>query len=291
MAETTYQTPTLASSVVTPTAETVYSDANIKQATTSPVAKPDLSDPYGLYEYYMNSPEIQAATKSVQDIQNQMYASSQALRTTTRALEGQNEAAMGSTGASINLIGKQVGRARQLTADELSALSENKMAAVSYLDTLTNKATNLYSIAQNERAQLQELIAQTGGEAGISYSDSYETALKKATEYTEKKAEKDAIKQLYLSTFGSSGKGMSTKEMEKKLKKEAKSTKEYEKQVKELALQTSKIQLQKLQSDLAKVNSENSYDPSVYYNNNSSNNSSSNSGTNIDQSPYSSIYG
>lgn len=235
MAETTqnpvvYPTPSIVQTPVqTPTPEQVYSNANIVQASTAPVARPDLSDPFGLYDHYMNSPEIQAATKSVQDIQNLINASNQALRTTTRALEGQNERAMGTTGASLNLIGKQVGRARQLTADELSALSENKLAAVSYLDTLTNKATNLFNIAQKERSQIQDLIAQTGGKAGISYADSYENAVSKANDYMEKKA-KDEAKEAYkkelksqLTALGKSTKGLSTKELEKKLQKYNKS--------------------------------------------------------------------
>jgi len=225
-----YPTPSVVQTPVqTPTPEQVYGNSNIVQASTAPITKPDLSDPFGLYDYYMNSPEIQAAQKSVKDIQDQMNSSTQALRTTTRALEGQNERAMGTTGASLNLIGKQVGRARQLTSDELAALSENKLAAVSYLDTLSSKATNLYNIAQTERSKLQDLIANTGGKAGISYADSFETAISKANKYAEDKAEEEAdkaykkqLKSLALE-YGLKSSG-STKELESRIKKYNKSS-------------------------------------------------------------------
>ena len=286
MAETTQVFPT-PSVITTPTAQEVYSSANVSSALSNPVSAPDLSDPYGLYDYYMNSAEIKAAKEQVSGFQNQINQTNQALRTTTTALQNQNAAAQGTTGASINLIGKQVGRARELTSNELSALGENYNAAVANLNTYQTDASNRYQIAQGERSLLQSLITSTGGKAGISYTDSYEKALKKATDYTKKQSEKDAIKELYMNTFGSSGKGLSTKEMEKKLKKSAKSTKEYEKQVKSLSLQTSQLNLQKLQTEINKLKEANTYNPANAYSNSS--NSSAGSGT--DQSPFSSIYG
>jgi oligoribonuclease NrnB/cAMP/cGMP phosphodiesterase (DHH superfamily) len=132
------------------------------------------------------------------------------------------------------------------------------LAKQSYLDTVLTERQNQYQIALGERDKLQNLITQTGGKAKISYADTYESALQKATKYTEKKVQKDAIKQLYLQTFGSTGKGKSTKEMEKKLKKAMKSSNDYDSQVKSIALQSSKIQLQKLQAELQKVQQENS---------------------------------
>lgn len=226
MAEPTYNTPTVIAPSVPPvTPQAVYSPENMAQTVTNPMAKPDLSDPFGTYKFYMNSPEIQAAKANAQSVMEAINASRQGLRTTTTALQNQNENAQGGTGASINLIGRQVGRARELTSNELSALSENQMAAQSYLDTLTQDAQVQYGIAEQQRAQVQDLIRQTGGKAGISYADNYESAVKKADSYI-KKQEKEAKKEAYkdslkqqLIALGKNTKGLSTKDLEKKLKK------------------------------------------------------------------------
>jgi hypothetical protein len=220
--EVQYATPTV---IKPPTASTVYSADNINQAVTQPVTAPNLQDPYGLYDQFMNSADIQAAKARVAEGQGLINKSNQALRTTTTALENQNENAMGGTGASVNLIGRQVGRARTLTANELAALGENQNANISYLSSLKDDAVNRYAIAQNERAQIQDLIRQTGGKAKISYTDSYETALQKADKYITEKAKeeaKDAYKKelkAQLLALGKNTKGLSTKELEKKLKK------------------------------------------------------------------------
>ena len=236
-----YATPSVVS-VPAPQPSQVYSAANIAQAATSPVARPDLSDPFGVRDFYMNSPEIQAARAEAQRIQEAINASRQGLRTTTTALQNQNEQAMGGTGASINLIGRQVGRARELTSNELAALSENQLAAQSYLDTLLQEGQAKYAIAEQQRAQIQELIAQTGGKAGISYADTFETAIKKATKYqeeqakeAEKKAYKDSLKA-QLQALGKNTRGLSTKELEKKLRKAIKSKQAYEEEIKQLEL-------------------------------------------------------
>jgi len=220
-----FAAPSVINTVPDPQASQVYSAANIAQTVTAPVKKPDLSDPFGVRDYYMNSPEIQAARAEAQRVQEAINASRQGLRTTTTALENQNDQAMGGTGASINLIGRQVGRARELTSNELAALSENQLATQSYLDTLLQEGQSKYAIAEQQRAQIQDLIRETGGKAGISYADSYESAIKKATKYQEqvkkeeeKKAYKDSLKA-QLQALGKNTKGLSTNELEKKLKK------------------------------------------------------------------------
>lgn len=230
--QTTFPTPTVvnAPSVekLTPNVNQVYSPTNVQQTLTSPTPKPDLSDPFGTYNYYMNSSEIQNAKKALQEDQSQINSVNQALRTTTTALENQNEKAIGGTGASVNLIGRQVGRARDLTSNELQALSEKKMANQAYLDTLMKTGSEMYGIASQERAKTQELIAATGGRAGISYTDTFESAVKKSDKYMEKKAKEDKDKsyketlkmklmEFGLSTKGSKGGSINTKAMEKRL--------------------------------------------------------------------------
>lgn len=228
---------------VTVTPQQVYSAANVSQTITNPVAKPNLSDPFGTYSFYMNSPEIQAARAESQRVAEAINASRQGLRTTTTALQNQNEQAMGGTGASINLIGRQVGRARELTSNELAALSENQLATQAYLDTLTQDATAKYQIAEQQRAQVQDLIRQTGGKAGISYADTYESAVAKADSYikkqekeAKKEAYKDSLKQTALQ-LGIKTAGKNTKELEKSLKKYYKSEREYSDKIKQIELQ------------------------------------------------------
>lgn len=228
---------------VTVTPQQVYSAGNVSQTITNPTAKPDLADPFGTYSFYMNSPEIQAAKAESQRVAEAINASRQGLRTTTTALQNQNEQAMGGTGASINLIGRQVGKARELTSNELAALSENQLASQAYLDTLTQDATAKYQIAEQQRTQVQDLIRQTGGKAGISYADTYESAVAKADSYikkqekeAKKEAYKDSLKQTALQ-LGIKTAGKNTKELEKSLKKYYKSEREYSDKIKQIELQ------------------------------------------------------
>jgi hypothetical protein len=249
MAEFQAPVPTVVSTEVpAPTAANVYSANNINTAVNTPTAAPNLADPYGLYDQFMNTSDIQAAQANVTGTQAQIYEAQQGLRNTTLGIQDQNALAQGTTGASQNLIGRQVGRASDLTANQLAALSETQAVQQANLDTLTTTASNKYQIAQQERNQLQSLITATGGKAGIKYSDSYEDALNKATDYQEKEAEEkaeEAEKKAYkdslkaqLRALGSSTKGLSRNELERKLKKKMKSSREYDEMIKDLELKT-----------------------------------------------------
>lgn len=242
-----YPTPTVINTptVAVPTVSDVYSTANIAQTATAPVQAP-VSAGQELYNQFLNTPDIQAAKANVSAIQQQINQANQALRNQKTALEYQNENAMGTTGASANLIGRQIGRASDLTSNQVAALSENLGAQQAYLESLTSEASNRYNIAQRERDQIQDLIRQTNGKAGITYTDSYETALQKAAKYEEdvrkeeekkleekakeerKRAEKEDLKKT-LASLGISYEGLSRKEMEKKLEKYMKSEKAKEK--------------------------------------------------------------
>lgn len=227
-----------------PSAQSVYSPENIKAMTDNI----NYEDPYSLYTTFLQSPAIIAAQQAVQETQGDISGVKQGLRTTTTALQNQNEAAYGTTGASINLIGKQVGRARDLASNELAALGETLQGQQSGLQNLTQTAQAYYGIAQQERQQLQSLMEATGGDAGINWDDSYEEALKKAKKWEKeeakkasKKADKDAMKQqlraLGLSTSGSRN------ELEKRLIKALGSEKAYEQQMRDLELAIKKKSL------------------------------------------------
>lgn len=249
----TTQAPPVPSTVPTVTVDPnqVYSGTNVASTLNAPAPKPDLSDPFGVRSFYLDSPEIKAAKAAAQATAADINAAKAGLRTTTTALQNQNDNAMGGTGASINLIGRQVGRARDLTSNELAALSDNQIANNSYLDTLTQDATAKYQIAEGQRAQIQDLIRQTGGKAGVSYTDNYETAVRKSQTYVEKKAKeekKDAYKQglkaaaldLGLKTDGS------TADLEKRIKKVKASAITEAKRNSDLAYKTNLAQYNKL---------------------------------------------
>ena len=210
---TPISTNSLLSQVNNPQA--VYSAPNISQSVTNPVVRPNLSDPFGLYESYMNSADIQAARNSVNESNKELLGVRQTARTQNQAI--------GNLAQSMNVI-----RGEQATAGDqanlrLQAAGENLTANQSLLDSLTNVATNKYNIALTERENLQKLIASAPG-AKISYADSYETAVSKADKYLkeqEKEAKKEAYKDELKKTALSLGlkiKG-STGDIENRLKK------------------------------------------------------------------------
>lgn len=251
------------SSPILPTVDPsqVYSADNIQQATTSPVTKPDLSDPLGMYDYYMSSPEIQKAQQGYQTAFGDLTKARQTARARQLAIE-QNPL------ESMSYITGQQSRAGQIDSLVTQALAENVNVAQSALTALKETAANKFQIAQSQRNELTNLIANNPG-AGIAYTDNYEDAIKKAEVYQqqkqvesialqypdakikktdsmevvtkkiadyerkqEEKAKEDAeeaAKKAYkqslkdqLIALGSSVKGLSKNELEKKLKKKNK---------------------------------------------------------------------
>ena len=198
----------------------VYSAPNIAQTTTAPVAAPNLSDPFGLYNYYMNTPDITAAKESAKTAQAQLLERTKAARDQQQAL-GQNL-------QSTNRIRGNQQNAQQLATNDIQALNEAYTLAASNVDALTSTAKEKMAIAEQSRNEIKSLIAQTGGKAGISYADTYESAVKKAKKYedkvakdTKKEAENAALKEMAL-TAGIKTKGKSSSEIRKALEKLAK---------------------------------------------------------------------
>lgn len=202
--------------VATPTASTVYSSDNIASAASgTPTVNPILDE----YTQYMNSPELQAAKAKTAEIQGAINAEKAGLRSTTTGLEYQNQGALGTTGASMNLIGTQVGRASSLASDRISALGDQYTGALTYQQGLEQTAREKYSIIANERQNKLILSTQYPG-AGISATDSYETINKKVTDYQKKLKDDDfksSLKTLALQ-FGLKSSG-STKDLENRIKK------------------------------------------------------------------------
>lgn len=204
-----------------PTAADVYSSQNIAQAVTQPTAKLDLSDPLGIYDYYMKSPEMTAAQAQYQkDLaalgKTKATAASRQLAIEQNPLEGMQY-----------IVGAQ-SRAGQLDAAQISALSDALGVSQSALLAAKETAREKASIAMEQRNQLTSLITQYPG-AKITYYDTIDSAAKKIEKYNkeqEKEAEKKSLKEqaraLGLKTSGS------RKELEKRISKAVKNSKEKE---------------------------------------------------------------
>ena len=221
----------------------VYSANNIAQTTTAPAATPNLSDPFGLYNYYMNTPDIIAARENAKIAQAQLLERTKAAREQQQAL-GQNL-------QSTNRIRGNQQNAQQLATNDIQALNEAYTLAASNVDALTSTAKEKMAIAEQSRNEIKSLIAQTGGKAGISYADTYESAVKKAKKYEDKvakeakkDAEKSALKEMAL-TAGVSTKGKSSKDIRKALEKLAKKDRGIKDELDQLKIKAAKADIAK----------------------------------------------
>ena len=254
--------PTVTAPVASrPQASQVYSTANVQQTLTNPAPAPDYSDPYKLRDYFYNSPDVVSARNDVKALTDKLNAFDTSQQNQQNYLENQ-------TVAMPVITGEQANQAR-LGASTRESLSRELLAKQSYLDTATNEANAKYQIAQEQRGQLQGLITATNGKAGISYADTYESALKKADKYVtkqaeeqakeaRKQAEKDMLRQAYFQEFGKlPKKGMSTKEISNKLGKSNAEKKAFQKQLDQLELQTKQTALDSAKQSLAQGNTQN----------------------------------
>jgi hypothetical protein len=224
-------------------ANQVYSSNNIAQTTTAPVAAPNLSDPFGLYNYYMNTPDITAAKEGAKTAQAQLLERTKAARDQQQQL-GQNL-------QSTNRIRGSQQNAQQLATNDIQALNEAYTLAASNVDALTSTAKEKMAIAEQSRNEIKSLIASTGGKAGISYADTYESAVAKAKKYDDKvakdakkEAEKSALKEMAL-TAGIKTKGKSSSEIRKAIEKAAKKDRGIKDELDQLKIQSAKADIAK----------------------------------------------
>ena len=209
-----------APTVTAPTAASVYSAPNIQQATTAPVAQPDLSDPLGIYDFYLKGADVTQTQGQFQSDQAALAKAKATARSRQLAIE-QNPL------ESQQFIVGQQSRAGQLDAATLSALSD--AAGVSQSAYLASKedAQNKANLALGQRDQLTNLIVNNPG-AKIKYTDTFEEAVGKAQKYSVKKAKEDAKKaekadlKATAKALGIKTSGLSRREIERKLSKYAK---------------------------------------------------------------------
>lgn len=224
-------------------ASQVYAPQNVLSAVTNPVIKPDYSDPFKLYSQFMESPELVNTRNEISTIQNDILGVNQTLRSSLQGFKDSPISMNAIRGASVAATDK--------AALPLAALSENLNAKTAFYNTQLSDANNKYQIAQQERAQLQSLISQTGGKAGIKWTDSFEKATKKAQKYIdkqneeiEKKAKKEKLRDMYFELTGNvAKKGMSTNELTEAVSRAGASKKAIENELQQLQLQKAKLDL------------------------------------------------
>jgi len=146
-----------------------------------------------------------------------------------------------STGLETGFEAKRTREAtqqEQVLANELQLAQTNRLA-------LDAKVADEYGIYQSERANRQNALLQAiqNGAKNVNIGMSLEDITKasveaqeKQAEEAEKKAYKDSVKA-QLRAMGSSTKGLSINELERKLKKKIKSSNEYDDMIKDLEVQ------------------------------------------------------
>lgn len=188
-----------------------FSAANITNTITSPTAPPDLSDPFGIAAYYDTQYNVGGLRNDVAGINARISEFD------TNSANFMNQIENGRVGMNV-IRGEQDKASRAAAVTRQGLLNELgiKQAA---LDTAIGQASKGVEIANNERGRLQELIANAPG-AGIKYTDSFEDAAEKASDWNYKQTLKSKLSELGLKTSGSK------KELEKRLRKYNKSAAE-----------------------------------------------------------------
>lgn len=201
-----------------------YSSNNIASVSTAPTARPDMSDPMALRQFYLDQLGVGATQTELQDITNRINAFDTQTDTTLNAIENKP--------IRLGVITGEQAATERSRATTRSSLAREQLAKQSFLDAARQEADTRFNIANTEREKLQQMIIQSGGNAGISYADTVAEAAKKLSKYEKKvkeeedkaarkQAEKDALKSAALAV-GISTKGLSSNEIRKKLEKRAK---------------------------------------------------------------------
>jgi len=218
----------VATGVPAPSPSQVYSADNITQASTAPAPTYNMNDPMGIYDSIMNSPEITAAMTEMQKAQAEVDRIKAEGRQVQTMIEGNNEFSLNTLRGSQDLASRR-------TSDSLSIAADILGQKQSLLAALKDTAQDKFNIANAQRQEINQLIINNPG-AGIKYGDTIEEAAGKIETYNKKveaeqterlkeekkKAYKDELKATARS-MGINTKGLSTKELEKKIAKKNKS--------------------------------------------------------------------
>jgi hypothetical protein len=140
----------------------------------------------GIYDYYLNTPEVLTAQQEYQKQQSALQEAQSRGRSQQAALEGNLE--------SMSRITGRQSRAGQLSNIELQSLAEQLNVSQSRLEALTSTAKERAQIAMSQRDQLTQLITQYP-EAGVTYTDTVETASQKIAKANERNQAKQIALQ------------------------------------------------------------------------------------------------
>lgn len=249
-------TPDVVTPITVSTSD-VYSADNINSSTSK-----KSSDPYDLLNIRSNLYNTLGVTEA-QNQYNEQLAKLYNLQNTSDAqqltIEGQP--------VNMNMIRGEQARALELANYGITAQSRVLEAYASKLSGLKSEAEAQYTIRANEISEKKALMQSVPG-AGIKYSDSYEQAIEKINKYqveqeakakreaeeAEAKAYKKYLKEQLLA-LGSKVKGLSTNELENKLRKKNKKALEAaEKQAKQeydMKIEEHNLSMENIRSTIA----------------------------------------
>lgn len=224
-----------------------YSTANVVSTSQGVTPKPDLSDPLALRQYYLDQMGVPTALTKLQDIQSRLNAFDTSTEQTLNAIENKP--------VRMGVITGEEAATERSRATTRNSLAREQLATQSFLDAARQEAETRFGIANQDRSTLQQMIVESGGNAGITFGDSISEASKKLADYkkkeqkrideeSRKRQEKDALKST-ATTLGIKTKGKSSSELRKAIEKIAKKDKDAENALKDLELKLKKKELAK----------------------------------------------
>lgn len=215
-----------------------YGQANVAAASNSPLGPLDYSDPLGLTSRIYNE-------QGVSEAQTAYLKAIGGLRDFDQASGAQQTALEGQTILGSVITGQQANQSR-LRSDARVGLSSNADTLRDFYAAKKETADTLVSAAMERRNEMTQLIVNNPG-AGVTYTDTPETAAtkiaafqKKSAKDQEKKSLKDLAMQAGLKTSGSA------KTLRKRIAKAAKKDKDLANQMSQLDLKYKQAQISEL---------------------------------------------
>jgi len=225
----------------------VLAEDNITQTVTAPAVAPD--DLLGIRNQIY-------AEKGITEAQQAYLDAQKATRDFKSQYDTEQQELSNRPVSMSKIVGTQRQHALTRQGDYANLQTAEDLAIQAY-QMKKALADEEFAFREAEIAEKKQLMAQAP-EAGIKWSDSYETAIKKIAKWDreeqeriKKEAYKDSLKA-QLMAMGSSTKGLSTNELEKKLKKKNKAALEAAEAQANLEFQ---MKLEKHNADMQNINS------------------------------------
>jgi len=234
-----------------PSPQEVFSAANISQAISAPITKPDLTDPLGIrvdLETQLGLPGLQATE---QDVLSRLQKARATERTQQTALENLPQA--------LNLIRGEQAEARRLSSAEIQTLVDEQAVAQTARLAAEQRADTLFNIVNQERTRTLDLAFEYPG-ANVKLTDTPEQIQDKLRDFqlkeeerVKKDSEKAALKEMYFQLTGKVAKPMSRGALRKKINKAGGKQKDIERKQREFEDKMQSLQLKKLEAQIAEL--------------------------------------